>query len=216
MLQGVKPGFGHRFFLLFGQLALASVVVLPAAALLLPHGQAERTAAGRWRWPRPPPPLPCGDEKLYIRCRNKFEIPGLWIPALSQDRTDLQKALDWCIEYNVSHVTILGAGGGREEHTLGNMHNLAEYDDKMNLKMVTNHATIICVQGKKSITTYPGQAVSIMAIHSVNSISVSGLKYPIVDEKLLPSSRAICNETLSNKFSLNTTDTVWVFINHPD
>jgi len=147
---------------------------------------------------------------------SERKIPGLWIPALSQDRTDLQKALDWCIEYNVSHVTILGAGGGREDHTLGNMHNLAEYDDKMNLKMVTNHATIICVQGKKSITTYPGQAVSIMAIHSVNSITVSGLKYPIVDEKLLPSSRAICNETLSNKFSLNTTDTVWVFINHPD
>jgi len=147
---------------------------------------------------------------------SERKTPGLWIPAKSQDRTDLQKALDWCIENNVSHVTILGAGGGREDHTLGNMHNLADYGNRMKLKMVTNHATITCVQGKNTIAADSGQAVSIVAIHPVNSITVSGLKYPIVDEKLLPSSRAICNETMNNEFSLNTTDAVWVFINHPD
>ena len=146
----------------------------------------------------------------------EHKTAGLWVPAPDQNRTDLQKALEWCMNNNISDVTILGAGGIREDHTIGNLHIMADYREKLYLKMVTNHATITCEHDKKTISSQPGQEISIIAIYPVESITVSDLKYPMVNEKLLPSSRAICNEALSHEFSLDTSDPIWLFMNHPD
>ena len=147
---------------------------------------------------------------------SEHESPGLWVPAPDQIKTDLQKALDWCIINNIIEITILGAGGIREDHALGNLHILAEYQGMVELKMVTNHATINCEQGNRTISSQPGQAISIIAIHPVESITVSGLKYPMVNQRLLPSSRATCNEALNHEFSLDTSGSVWLFMNHTD
>ena len=47
---------------------------------------------------------------------------GLWISSPDQNRTDLQKTLDWCIENDLTEVTVLGIMGKREDHSLSLIH----------------------------------------------------------------------------------------------
>jgi len=58
---------------------------------------------------------------------QSHDFKGLWIPVTDQETTDLQKALSWCLVNQLTTVTILGATGNREDHSLGNLHALAEF-----------------------------------------------------------------------------------------
>ncbi|GIT40692.1 MAG: hypothetical protein Ct9H300mP9_5420 [Candidatus Neomarinimicrobiota bacterium] len=85
----------------------------------------------------------------------------------------------------------MGAGGIREDHALGNLQPFAEYQGMVELKMVTNHATINCEQGNRIISSQPGKGNIYHSYTSSRIYHGSGLKYPMVNQRLLPSSRAI-------------------------
>jgi thiamine pyrophosphokinase len=127
---------------------------------------------------------------------------GLWISSPDQNRTDLQKTLDWCIANDLTEVTVLGIMGKREDHSLGNLHVLAEFSQKMN------------IQGKKTISSVAGQQISIVAIENIQSISTVGLKYELKNENFLPTCNGISNEAIGEIFIIETTEPIWLFINH--
>ena len=139
---------------------------------------------------------------------------GLWISSPDQNRTDLQKTLDWCISNDLTEVTVLGIMGKREDHSLGNLHVLAEFSQKMNIQFITNYAVIYCIQGKKTISSVAGQQISIVAIENIQSISTVGLKYELKNENFLPTCNGISNEAIGEIFIIETTEPIWLFINH--
>ena len=139
---------------------------------------------------------------------------GLWISSPDQNRTDLQKTLDWCIANDLTEVTVLGIMGKREDHSLGNLHALAEFSQKMNIQFITNYAVIYCIQGKKTISSVAGQQISIVAIENIQSISTVGLKYELKNENFLPTCNGISNEAIGEIFIIETTEPIWLFINH--
>ncbi len=139
---------------------------------------------------------------------------GLWISSPDQNRTDLQKTLDWCIANDLTEVTVLGIMGKREDHSLGNLHVLAEFSQKMNIQFITNYAVIYCIQGKKTISSVAGQQISIVAIENIQSISTVGLKYELKNENFLPTCNGISNEAIGEIFIIETTEPIWLFINH--
>ena len=47
---------------------------------------------------------------------------GSWIETPDQNKTDLEKTFEWCISKNIKNITLLGAGGLREDHFLGNLY----------------------------------------------------------------------------------------------
>ena len=139
---------------------------------------------------------------------------GLWISSPDQNRTDLQKTLDWCIANDLTEVTVLGIMGKREDHSLGNLHVLAEFSQKMNIQFITNYAVIYCIQGKKTIPSVAGQQISIVAIENIQSISTVGLKYELKNKNFLPTCNGISNEAIGEIFIIETTEPIWLFINH--
>ena len=139
---------------------------------------------------------------------------GLWISSPDQNRTDLQKTLDWCIANDLTEVTVLGIMGKREDHSLGNLHVLAEFSQKMNIQFITNYAVIYCTQGKKIFPSVVGQQISIVAIENIQSISTVGLKYELKNENFLPTCNGISNEAIGEIFIIETTEPIWLFINH--
>ncbi len=46
---------------------------------------------------------------------NKNEFRGLWIATPDQNKTDLQKTLEWCFVNDLHDVVVLGAMGKRED-----------------------------------------------------------------------------------------------------
>ena len=45
---------------------------------------------------------------------------------------------------DIKNIVLLGTGGKREDHTLGNLFTLAKYYGKLNCEIITNHSKIIC------------------------------------------------------------------------
>jgi|TARA_B100000678_G_C18209244_1_gene502635 thiamine pyrophosphokinase len=147
---------------------------------------------------------------------NKEDRRGEWIEVLDQNKTDLEKTIEWCIMNGVKKIFLLGSGGEREDHTTGNLFTLAKYHDDIKCDMITNHAKIICLSGENYINTNNNQQVSIIATEPIDSITLEGLQYSMQNEKLLPSARAICNKAISDQFYLKSTGKVLVFLNHID
>ena len=145
---------------------------------------------------------------------QKENFKGLWISSSDQNRTDLQKTLDWCVSNNIPEVTVLGIMGKREDHSLGNLHVLAEFSHKMDIQFVTNYAVIYCTQGKKIFSSLAGQQISIVAIEKVQSISTVGLKYELKNKPFLPACNGISNEAIGKTFTIESTELIWLFINH--
>lgn len=145
---------------------------------------------------------------------QKLDRKNLWIEAPDQNKTDLEKTFEWCIQKQIKKITLLGAGGEREDHLMGNLFIVSKFYNDLDIEIITNYSKIICVKGSKIIKTQPKQNISIIAPEFVESIKIFGLKYSLVNEELTPSATAISNEALSNQFSIESTGKVFVFLNH--
>ena len=145
---------------------------------------------------------------------QKLDRKNLWIEAPDQNKTDLEKTFEWCIQKQIKKITLLGAGGEREDHLMGNLFIVSKFYNDLDIEIITNYSKIICVKGSKIIKTQPKQNISIIASEFVESIKIFGLKYSLVNEELTPSAAAILNEALSNQFSIESTGKVFVFLNH--
>jgi len=142
---------------------------------------------------------------------NRSEI---WIAKPNQNKTDLEKTFDWCIENNFKKIILLGAGGGREDHLIGNLFTVANYNDKVDCEIITNYSRIICVKGENYIKSIPDQDISIIATEKIDSITLDGLQYTMKNKTLKPSARAICNKTITNQFYVESTGNVLIILNH--
>ena len=158
------------------------------------------------------PDIIIGDfDSTSIKGKNRT---GKWIETPDQNKTDLEKTFEWCIMNNIKKIVLLGSSGKREDHTIGNLFTLAKYHDEIQCEMITNHAKIICVSGKNYIFADTNQNISIIATEPIERITIDGLQYNMKNESLLPSTRAISNKAISDKFYLESTGKVLVFLNH--
>ena len=138
----------------------------------------------------------------------------LWIETPNQNKTDLEKTFEWCVKNQIKEVILLGAGGQREDHLLGNLFLVSKFYNELNIEIITNYSKIICVSGSEIIKTLPNQNISIIAAEVVDNIKIIGLKYSLINKKLLPSSIAISNKAISSQFNIESTGRVFVFLNH--
>lgn len=116
-----------------------------------------------------------------------------------QDDNDQTKAVRYCLEHGLKDLTIVGATGAREDHTLGNISLLIEYMRMgANVKMVTDHGVFLPCHNQfhteieipegfvavsdTEATRQKSIQVSIFNI-SATHLHAKGLRYPISDFK---------------------------------
>ena len=122
-----------------------------------------------------------------------------------QETNDLTKAVQFCLSRGITDIVILGATGLREDHTIGNISLLADYAESLSVKMVTDHGIFIPVIPGASISSWPGQQVSIFAIDKGVKITSSALKYPLDNTELVNWWMGTLNESEGDHFSLHFT-----------
>ena len=155
---------------------------------------------------------------IWIRCRKVRTIYDATVIQLpDQDSTDLEKALDWCIQKSVREITILGATGQRDDHTLANILILSNYSGRVKLSMLTDYAEINYVEESYQFSCEQGQKVSLLPLQEIISVTTEGLKYRLQDEPLHRDGTGISNEAVGGNFSV-TVDSggVFVFISYPE
>jgi len=142
------------------------------------------------------------------------DISGHHVSKPDQNTTDLEKALDWCIDHDLSPLTILGATGDREDHTLTNLLLLNKYRQTLDLRMITDHAIITCHEGSRTFRSWTGQTVSLLPLQPIRRLSTENLQYALNDEPLTPSGRGMSNMSLDKTFTIRSSQPIWVFRSH--
>lgn len=121
-----------------------------------------------------------------------------------QDDNDLTKAFHQALAMDPSRITIVGATGRREDHTLGNVSLLLDYarEAVCPVEMLTDYGRFTAIFDTATLPAVPGQQVSIFAFDNSLKITSAGLKYPtdaVVFDSLW---KATLNEALSGSFTL--------------
>ena len=133
------------------------------------------------------------------------------VHAEDQNKTDLEKTLDWCIDNNYLSLCIFGISGKSEDHFLGNFFAINEYCDTIDCTIYTDYSIITPCIGKTLFDSFKGEIVSIISFESTNKVTSTNLEYPLDTYKLHPSARAIRNKSLGDSFTIESSKKLMVF-----
>lgn len=189
------------------------------------------------RFPRHPVPLSYIEEAEYIVCsdgaandfiarggvpdaivgdcdsiseENKVRFAGILHPNPDQETNDLTKSVRFCVENGRQEIVIIGGTGKREDHTLGNISLLADYEEIAKVIMVTDWGIFTPICSLTEFKSYKGEQVSIFAIDP-KELTTKNLKYPVQGRILTNWWQGTLNESLGNSFSIDPTGRVIVF-----
>lgn len=159
------------------------------------------------------PDLVIGDLDSISPARRK-RFASVLIEDRDQETNDLTKAVNWCREHHIASITILGATGKREDHTLANIGLLARYNREIRAEMVTDHGIFSVIRKPSRFPSVPGQQISIFSLTPETAITASGLKYPLNGMKLTELWQGSLNEATGDSFTLRFTDGTLVIYRH--
>ena len=126
------------------------------------------------------------------------------IHEAEQETNDLSKAFRACMARGWRSIVILGAGGRREDHLLGNISLLPLFAAAgADVRMETDFGTFLPVLKSASFRLPVGTKVSIFSFHPEMSVTASGLKYPLDKLRLPFWWCGTLNETTAPEFSLS-------------
>ena len=130
------------------------------------------------------PDLVIGDMDTLSKAMQK-KYADIIIKENEQEHNDQTKAVRWALGNidGIDSIYILGATGGRADHTLGNISLLMEYTrmfdmGETTLEMVTDEETIFPVTDSIEFDCGNGRQVSIFSPDNSLRIKSIGLAYP--------------------------------------
>lgn len=130
---------------------------------------------------------------------TQFESQGADIQPYpsEKDETDLELALEWCIQKSPKSIYIIGALGGRFDQTLANIYLLSLLQlESIHVEVVDGEQSIRLLHaGTHQIDGQAGDTISLIPMgDTVQGITTTDLKYPLSDEALtLGPARGVSN-----------------------
>ena len=130
------------------------------------------------------PDLVTGDmDSLPAAMQKKYA--DIIVKESEQEHNDQTKAVRWALNNlkGIEQIHILGATGGRPDHTIGNISLLMEYTRMFDLQdiaieMVGDDGTIFPICDTVEFECGPGRSLSIFTPDSSLRIKSEGLMYP--------------------------------------
>lgn len=161
------------------------------------------------------PDLVIGDmDTLSASMQKKYA--DIIIKENEQEHNDQTKAVRWAMSNidGLKHIYIIGASGGRIDHTIGNASLLMEYTRMFNLaereifiEMITDEGSAFAINDSTEFDCGIGRQVSIFSPDNSLRIKSYGLEYP-TDEVVFDNWwKATLNKAAQ--------DTVRLEFNHP-
>ena len=134
-----------------------------------------------------------------------------FVKTEDQSKTDFRKTLEWCIEKNILEISVYGLSGKSDDHFLGNYYTLNDFGVIINWTAFTDFSFISPCKGTKEFESFSGQKVSLFCMNGESIINSKNLEYPLKSYHLKPSDKAVRNISVSNKFTLESTNAILVF-----
>lgn len=130
---------------------------------------------------------------------------GLIHRDCDQETNDLTKAFEYALSLKPDKISIMGATGAREDHTLGNISLLSQYRERTDaeIEMYTNCGKFIALNKSATIFLDPGRPVSIFSFDTSTRIVSQGLKFPLNNVVFDSWWKGTLNQTTEESFTLN-------------
>lgn len=128
---------------------------------------------------------------------------AILIRDMDPESNDLTKAVRYCIAQGYPSVSVLGATGLREDHTLGNISLMLEHFPAIEVRVISDFGMFFLVHNGERIDSCAGERISIFSVDNSLRVSASGLRYPLNDLQLSNWYRASLNEATGDHFILN-------------
>ena len=128
-----------------------------------------------------------------------------------QDVNDLWKALSYAIEQGFHDITVLGAFGRREDHSIGNIMLLAARLHEARLRVVGEYGIFDFIDKPTQFESFIGQQVSLFTLDPTTEISVRGLRYDPPQDHLKAMWQGVSNESIEENFEIHTNRTTIVY-----
>jgi thiamine pyrophosphokinase len=119
-----------------------------------------------------------------------------------QETNDLTKAIHFCMENNWNEITILGATGKREDHTLGNLSLLTDYAETVDVQLLTDYGVFVPQLKPAFYESFPGQQVSIFSLTPTTLFTTEKLAYPLEKRALKSWWQGTLNESTADYFAI--------------
>lgn len=120
------------------------------------------------------------DAEKYKELQYPLEI----VHTPSQDKTDLEKALDYLIDRKIPAANVIWATGKRADHTITNITNIVRYRNLIKVVILDDHSKVFLLP-KKFEKWYPENTpLSLIPIGKVIGIKTQNLKYELNNEEL--------------------------------
>lgn len=149
---------------------------------------------------------------LPFRLADGSVFPLRFVHVTEQDSNDLSKALRFVLSTyrDITSITILGATGKREAHTIGNLSLLMEYEKRYHFwekgietQMVSDYSTAFAVGDSCRLQVGEGRAVSLFTCDPGLKVRSEGLEWPL-DEVVFDNWwRATLNRATADEIVLN-------------
>ena len=101
-----------------------------------------------------------------------------------QNKTDLEKGLDFLIAKGHKAVNILWATGKRADHHINNLSTLAKYKDQITIVMLDDYSKIFNLPNQFTKWYPANQNISLIPLGSVFGLTTKGLTYNLQNEDL--------------------------------
>lgn len=156
------------------------------------------------------PDVVIGDmDSVCGRALKRF--PGQVVRVEEQETNDLSKAFRYVIENyaDVAFIHILGATGYREDHTLGNLSLLMEFERTYGLSergisvdLVSDYTTALALGDSASLDVGEGRPVSLFTPDPDLQIRSEGLRWPTDGVRLDNWWKATLNRATADRITL--------------
>ena len=149
------------------------------------------------------PDLVVGDGDS-LSAADRAALGERFVSIAEQETNDLDKAFRTAVaRFGGAGIVILGAGGLREDHFLGNVFRLPGFARAApDVAMVTDAGTLTVVTGARRYACRPGEAVSVFAPDPAARATSEGLEWPLAGVSLAELWRGTLNRTTGTSFRL--------------
>ena len=160
------------------------------------------------------------DKTIISHYQNQGKIP-IHQHQSEKDASDMELALELCVEMGYQKITILGATGNRLDHFLGSIQSLKLLLDANSEGVILDRQNKIRLL-KSDFTLAKkdafGKYFSIFPLGgTVENVNLQGAKYPLENYQLTPyTTRCISNEILEKELKVSFDSGIIIFMETKD
>lgn len=115
-----------------------------------------------------------------IQSQQKIEI----VHTPDQNKTDLQKGIEFLIDRKFDAVNIIWATGRRADHNLSNITDIVRYKSHINIVLFDDYSKIFQLPKKYTKWYVKDTPLSLMPVGLVDGVTTQGLMYNMQNETL--------------------------------